>query len=437
MEEVVLNFFKKNKINYKKSKFLLAVSGGADSICLAYIFKKLKLHFSIAHCNFDLRGEESEKDNSFVFDFCKKNDIVFFDKKFNTKEYCKRNSISTQMAARELRYNWFKDLILENKMDFVVSAHHRDDDVETYLMNFIKGTGFRGLHGIKEQNGNLLRPLISVTKEEILNFLKENEIKYREDSSNKSDVYYRNKIRNNVLPLLLELNPAFKETISRNIKWMAEHEELVLEHIENKRREIFQKNNDGSIKVYIKDLKKYLDKDIYIYEFFNYFGFNQNEELKKIVNAETGKKIFSQSHVLLKNREHLIISKNKKDNHENISISKEETNVSFSGNKLKFNISQDVFISKDKNLVTIDFNKLEFPLIIRKWEPGDYFYPFGMSNKKKVSDYLIDNKISLLDKNKLFVLCSGEDIIWLIGHRLDNRYKVEQKTKKVYIVELN
>ncbi len=437
MEKVVLNFFKKNQINYKKSKFLLAVSGGADSMCLAYVFKKLNLHFSIAHCNFNLRAEESEDDNSFVFDFCNKNDIVFFDKKFNTKEYCKNNSISTQMAARELRYSWFNNLVLENKMDFIVSAHHFDDDVETYLMNFIKGTGFRGLHGIKEKNGILLRPLISVTKEEILNFLKENEIKYREDSSNKSDVYYRNKIRNNVLPILLELNPAFKETISRNIKWMSEHEELVLEHIENKRKEIFKKNSDGSIKVDIEDLKTYLDKDIYIHEFFNCFGFNQNQELKKIVYAKTGKKIFSQSHVILKNRETLIISKNKIENYKNILISEEEKKVSFSGNELKLKISKDVFVSKDKNLCTIDFDKLKFPLKIRKWESGDYFYPFGMSNKKKVSDYLIDNKISLLDKNKIFVLCSGEDIICLIGHRVDNRYKVEQKTKKVYIVELN
>ena len=436
MKNIVLDFLDNKKINHKSSKFLLAVSGGADSMCLAVIFNKLKLKFSIAHCNFNIRGDESYQDNLFVLNFCKKNNVNFFQKNFNTKQYCKEHSLSTQMAARELRYNWLHDISRRNKFDFIVLGHHLDDNIETYLMNFIKGTGFRGLHGMSDNNNNLLRPFISIPKTEILKFLKANKIKYREDSSNKSDIYYRNKIRNKILPLILELNPSFKKTILSNIKWMSEHEEIVLDLISKSKKKIFNKTNN-STKVAIKDLKKYLNKETYVYEFFKIYGFNNSEEIIKIVNAQTGKKIFSKSHVIYKNREHLIISLKNVAAQKEISIFKTTTKISLLNDKLKFKITKDVVVSKDSNIATIDYNKLKFPLYVRKWKQGDYFYPFGMTKKKKISDYLIDNKVSLLDKKKVFVLCSEKDIVWLIGHRVDNRYKVEQKTKKVYIVTLN
>ncbi len=436
MKNIVLDFLDNKKINHKSSKFLLAVSGGADSMCLAVIFNKLKLKFSIAHCNFNIRGDESYQDNLFVLNFCKKNNVSFFQKNFNTKQYCKEHSLSTQMAARELRYNWLHDISRRNKFDFIVLGHHLDDNIETYLMNFIKGTGFRGLHGMSDNNNNLLRPFISIPKTEILKFLKANKIKYREDSSNKSDIYYRNKIRNKILPLILELNPSFKKTILSNIKWMSEHEEIVLDLISKSKKKIFNKTNN-STKVAIKDLKKYLNKETYVYEFFKIYGFNNSEEIIKIVNAQTGKKIFSKSHVIYKNREHLIISLKNVAAQKEISIFKTTTKISLLNDKLKFKITKDVIVSKDSNIATIDYNKLKFPLYVRKWKQGDYFYPFGMTKKKKISDYLIDNKVSLLDKKKVFVLCSEKDIVWLIGHRVDNRYKVEQKTKKVYIVTLN
>ena len=436
MKNIVLDFLDNKNINHKRSKFLLAVSGGADSMCLAVIFNKLKLKFSIAHCNFNIRGDESYQDNLFVLNFCKKNNVSFFQKNFNTKQYCKEHSLSTQMAARELRYNWLHDISRRNKFDFIVLGHHLDDNIETYLMNFIKGTGFRGLHGMSDNNNNLLRPFISIPKTEILKFLKANKIKYREDSSNKSDIYYRNKIRNKILPLILELNPSFKKTILSNIKWMSEHEEIVLDLISKSKKKIFNKTNN-STKVAIKDLKKYLNKETYVYEFFKIYGFNNSEEIIKIVNAQTGKKIFSKSHVIYKNREHLIISLKNVAAQKEISIFKTTTKISLLNDKLKFKITKDVVVSKDSNIATIDYNKLKFPLYVRKWKQGDYFYPFGMTKKKKISDYLIDNKVSLLDKKKVFVLCSEKDIVWLIGHRVDNRYKVEQKTKKVYIVTLN
>jgi tRNA(Ile)-lysidine synthase len=489
-----LNLIQKEKLFDSTEKVLLTVSGGIDSIAMCELFHKAKLKFGIAHCNFQLRAKESDADEAFVEALSEKYNVSFHSIKFNTSAFAKKNKLSIQVAARQLRYQWFEEIREQYAYNYIATAHHQNDSIETFFINLIRGTGISGLHGILPKQGNIIRPLLFATKTEIESFTTKHKLNYREDSSNASDKYLRNKIRHHLIPLLNEFNPSAENAINKSIEHLREVEHIYKNVIEQKRKKIvITKNN--SISISIKSLKKLQPINAYLYEFLKPFDFNSAtaEEISIALNGESGKQFFSPTHRLIKDREFLIIKQVKSTQDATIhkhqeasgqmlfSISKKQTQIDTADLKLTFkskilnsnsqipnpksqilnsnsqilnpksqipnpksqilNSNSQILnpksqIPNPKSSAFLDFDKLEFPLEIRKWRPGDIFYPLGMKGKKKLSDFLINNKVSLLQKENTWLLASAGQIAWVIGMRIDDRFKITPKTKRIYLVEL-
>ena len=435
------SFIKEDKLFSKDDKILVAVSGGIDSIALCYLVNDAGYSFGIAHCNFQLRGEESDGDEKFVKQLAKDFGVNFHVKKFETKKYSEENNISIQMAARELRYSWFEEIREENKYHSVVVAHHLDDETETFFINLVRGTGIAGLHGIKPKIGNIIRPLLFTNRTEIEKYINKKKIKFREDSSNSSDKYLRNKIRHQFIPLLKEINPDIKDSLSSTIARIGKIENIFNEVVEKEKNKIITKV-ESLIKLDIKAILKLNEKEIYLYEFLKPYGFN-GDMISKIISslkAESGKIFLSSSHKLVKDRKYLLVT-----SLDNIAKKK---NFKIKANiksikvpiKLKFSVSEinkNLKIQNNKNIATIDFDKLNFPLTLRTWEAGDFFYPIGMKGKKKLSDFFTDIKLSLFEKENIWILCNGSEITWIVGHRIDDRYKVTEETKNIINIEFD
>ena len=425
------------KISYlglnKNHKLLLAVSGGVDSMVLLDLLNTFEFTFSIAHCNFSLRGKESAGDELFIRSICEKQKLELFVKKFNTIEYAKKKQFSIQMAARELRYNWFELLITECNFDYILTAHHSDDSVETFLINLIRGTGFSGLHGIKMINNNVIRPLLAFSKQNIIDYAQNNKIEYRTDSSNAVDYYVRNKIRNNLIPIMQEINPSVLSSISKTISKVNAVEELYQKLIEEKKKTlIIKKNNEYYISVK-KLLKEVYPKQL-LYEIISDFGFLDTDAVFNSLSSISGKEFFNTEFYMIKDRDRLIVTKHIDSD---IVVIEEDT-VSISHPfKITFtsSVRSDLKLTNNKNLY-IDQDKLEFPLLLRPWKEGDRFVPLGMNKFKKISDYFIDNKFSLIKKKQTRLLISNENIVGVVGERLDDRFKLVENSKKVYIVKV-
>lgn len=412
-----------------KDKLLLAVSGGLDSMVLLHIMHELNLNIAIAHCNFGLRGEESDADEVFVKQYANANNIPFFSKQFDTQNSANSTKKSIQVTARELRYNWFQELVVEHQFKAVVTAHHLDDQVETFLINFTRGTGLEGLTGINEVNGNVVRPLLPFSREDLALFAIQNTIPWREDSSNDSDKYVRNKIRHHVIPILKELNPGFLNSFTQTISHLKEVENAV------KNNSSFYFDNVSLIKenqliINILKLKKIPNYTFYLYQWLKKYDFKAWNDIAHLVEAQSGKQIFSATHVLLKNRNELIVAKKEEEvATKSFRITSVESSVNF---PLKLSLCNQCNVNtSDKNTIFVDINLLQFPLLIRKWHEGDSFYPFGMRGKKKLSKYFKDEKLSLLEKKEIWVLESNAEIVWIIGHRADNRFIPNNETKNI------
>ena len=439
MEKQLHNFISQEKLFNKTAKILIAISGGADSIVLLDLLINTGYSCAIAHCNFKLRGQESEKDALFVENLSKKYDLKYFYKEFNTKKYSTQNKISIEMAARELRYEWFEKIRKENNYDFIATAHHKNDSVETFLLNITRGTGIRGLTGIPAKNNYIVRPLLFADKNNILEYCETNKIIFRTDKTNFQSDYNRNKIRNKIIPFFEEINPAFNQNVSQNIEKFKEIEKIYSKEI------LREKNNCVSylkedILININKLKKIEPIKTYLYEFLLPYNFSPKiiEDIILSLNNISGKKFFSQTHRLVKDRENLIISKQEQSivsdcKKSIICINENQNKITFDNQTLEIKnicITPNFKIKKTNSIAYIDADNIQFPLIIRKWTAGDYFFPLGMNKAKKLSDFFIDEKFSLPDKENTWLLLSEKKIIWIIGQRIDNRFRITNKTEK-------
>lgn len=410
----------------RDKKILLAVSGGIDSMVMTYLFHKLNLNFALAHCNFQLRGTESNDDETFVKQFAIENKIECFTIQFNTENYSKEYKLSTQLAARKLRYDWFQDLIEKEEFDFVATAHHLDDQVETFLINFSRGTGLDGFTGIPSVNGNIIRPLLIFSREEIEEYAKENKIQWRNDSSNASDKYVRNKIRHQVVPVFKELNASFLSSFQNTLDYLKQEQSLINDAVQNA-YQIVVIEDKNQLKITISTLLLYTNYKAYLYQWLHKYGFSAWDDLYDLVHSQSGKQIFSDEYVLLKDRAFLILSKIEKNVNEEYIINSITEKHNFPLNFELCNLS-DISNSL-KNIIFVDKSKIQFPIKIRKWKEGDYFYPSGMQGKKKVSKFFKDEKFTLFQKQDTWILECNNEIVWIIGYRADDRFKVENTTQ--------
>ncbi len=429
--------FKKNlkECGVKKtSNILLALSGGVDSMVLLDLFIKTGVSFSIAHCNFCLRGKESDEDEAFIRSFSNQNKISLYLKSFDTLSYAKENKISIQMAARSLRYKWFYTIKKKYGFCYIATAHHYTDSVETVLINLIRGTGISGLHGINNLK-KMIRPLLPFSKQDIIHYATRNNIDYREDSSNNDDKYIRNKVRNKIIPIMQEINPNVIKSIGSTIVRLRDIECIYNQFIlEKKARIISKKQNEYKINIDML-LKEPSSKQI-LYEIISDFGFFDIDSVFNSLSSKSGKEFFNSDFYMIKDRRDLIISDYIHNNREVVS---DEVRI-LKQHKLHFEVTKmndySYFINQaNSKLMHIDYDKLQFPLIIRPWQKGDAFIPLGMKGLKKLSDYFIDNKFSLIKKKKARLLISNNQIVCIIGERLDERFKLVQESKKIYIVK--
>lgn len=439
---MMINEFKKfiaeKNIIEPGARILLAVSGGIDSMVMADLFIRSGYETGIAHCNFSLRAKESDKDEELVRDYSNNNNIPFYTTRFDTKSYAKRNRISVQMAARELRYVWFEEVRNENMYDSIAVAHNLNDNIETLIINLTRGTGLAGLSGMKIVSNKIIRPLLFATRNDIINYSKKYLIRYREDKSNADTKYVRNKIRHLVIPVLKEINPSIESTLNETAERFTGINEIVTEYIQNLRG-LISEQSDDVITFKINLLKKHLQNKAVLYELFKPYNVNnvQLNDLLKVINGTTGGQIFTESHRIIKNRKEIIVSQEETRNETSYLINsfpelKMVPGVEYA---VLVDITDTFEIQTDPSVAFIDSEKLLFPLLVRKWKTGDYFYPIGMKQRKKLSDYFIDKKYSILDKENKLILESAGKIVWIIGDRLDNRFKITRLTKKAMIIK--
>ena len=416
-------------------KLLLAVSGGIDSIVLVQLFNQLGYEIAIAHCNFGLRGEESDGDEQFVRNLAVKDNIPVYVSNFDTKQYALSSKVSIQIAARELRYNWFAEIMQQHGYDYLLTAHHADDSAETFLINFTRGTGIEGLLGIPQQNGSIVRPLLPFTRHEIEGYAIANNIQWREDSSNASDKYLRNKLRHHVLPLLKELNPSFSESFAQTIENLRQNQALATDAAALVYKKVVTVKN-GQEHIHISKLLAYQNYKAYLYQWFGKYGFTAWDDIYDLVNAQPGKFILSATHRLLKDREMLILEPIKIDSGTIFEI-KSVTEKTTQPIELRLDLVEDMESNPAKNIIFVDNELIKFPLFVRRWQEGDYFCPLGMNGlKKKVSKFFKDEKMSLSDKENTWLLCTENEIIWVMGRRADDRFKVTTQTTQILKIEV-
>ncbi len=427
-------------------------------------------NFIIAHCNFQLRGEESERDEIFVKSLGEKYNVKVFVKKFETDKYAEENKVSIQVAARELRYSWFKELITENDDQlkatssneaetsklhrisnvshgtFLLTAHHANDNIETLLMNFFKGTGITGLKGIEPKKGEVIRPLLFAKKEELQEYARANNLQYVEDSSNSSDKYTRNYFRHQLIPSLQKVFPEVEENLISNITRFKDIETLYYQAIsQHKKKLIEEKGNE--IHIPVLKLLKSKPLSAIVYEIIKEYGFtsHQTGEAIKILNSDSGKYISSATHKIIKNRSWIIIAPHNTLKASNILINKDDKEIEFEEGILKIETVQRANhkITADKNIALTDADSITFPLLLRKWKQGDYFYPLGMKKKsgalakKKLSKFFIDQKIPIQEKEKIWVLESNKKIVWILNNRIDDRFKVTDRTVNLLRIQFS
>lgn len=436
MLTLFLSFLQKqNLITDTRKETLLTVSGGVDSVVLCYLFKQAGLPFAIAHCNFNLRGKESDGETQFVHNLAEYYKVAFYSTRFQTKDFSAAHSISTQMAARTLRYYFFHSLLESHGLNQIATAHHWDDSVETILLNFIKGTGIGGFSGIQPINGKIIRPLLFARKQEIINYAKQEKLIWREDSSNKDIYYQRNFIRNKVIPLLHKINPNFEETTKDTCKKLTDTGRFFENHVREIAKEILF-FRDGLWYMAIDKIAHLPWAATVSFEILRSYGFTF-EQIKNLIVAPkgSGKVIYSKDYELSTDRGQWIIGKKALFNLPILpkAIPEGTEQIQYDSDMLHFkSYEKDGYLIKKIAIIAaLDYNTLQFPLIVRPWKHGDIFHPLGMKGRKKVSDLLIDFKVPIAIKKKVLVLTTNNQIVWVIGYRIDERFKVSDTTKKI------
>jgi tRNA(Ile)-lysidine synthase len=425
-------FIQKRKLCQKSDKILLAVSGGIDSVVLLDLFVKEGLSAGVVHCNFGLRGKESDHDEIFVKELADKMSLPVFVNRFETKQYAEKQGISIQMAARDLRYAWFEDIRRTKDYDLIATAHNFDDAVETMIFNLTKGTGLKGLTGIPVRTNNIIRPLLFATRDEIESYARDHNLKYRIDSSNKSTKYHRNYIRHRIIPEFEKINPGFLKTTKNTLARLNGLQNVINNWLEFHEVDYFQHKGED---VFLnKDFFLRIGEPALLHEIIKVFGFNYDQTVQIFENLKgrSGKLYYSDTYVLNSDRSHLVISR-KEEQEDHFKISENEKSITAKQFKLELEYIDPgkEMIKPSPHIGYLDFDKLKYPLEFRNWEKGDWFIPLGMKGKKKLSDFMIDKKIPLNLKNKIMVLLSGASIAWIAGYRLDDRFKIQDDTKKI------
>lgn len=438
-------FIGKEGLFGRKDRLLLAVSGGVDSVVLCELCRQAGYNFSIAHCNFQLRGEESTRDEHFVRELAQHYNVPFFLRHFETEAYASQHKCSIQVAARQLRYEWFNVLAQESpdprSRTFIVTAHHANDNVETVLMNLFKGTGITGLRGILPKQNTLVRPLLFATKESIKDFAQKNNLSWVEDSSNLSDKYARNFIRMQVLPLITKLYPQAAANMINTIERFREVELLYDQSLQKLLKKMVE-TKGNELHIPILRLQKSGAASSALFELLSPLGFTsaQTQEALHLMESETGKYIASATHRIFRNRNWLVISPNSTTSAETILIQETDSLVHFPAGTLHLQPSnastlQPSNLPTSNNIAVLDATHITYPLILRKWKPGDYFYPLGMRKKKKLARFFIDNKLSITEKENTWLLESNKKILWIIGQRIDDRFKITDQVGKELRIE--
>lgn len=424
IEKKIAQYIDNERLFPLNARIIVALSGGADSVALLRILHTLGYDCEAAHCNFHLRGIESDRDEMFVRKLCKTMRTPLHTIDFATEQYAIEKKISIEMAARELRYQWFAEIKEKTKADVIAVAHHQDDSVETVLLNLIRGTGINGLLGIRPKNGDIVRPLLCISRKEITDYLQNAGQEYMTDSTNLQDEYTRNKIRLNLLPLMQEINPLVKEHIIDTSNYLNDVNRIYNKGIEEGKQRVIEKGN-----IRIVPLLKEPSPRALLFEILYPLGFNaaQTKNILAMLEGQTGKQFISKDGWrVVKDRELLLIDKKEKQEIPPFCLIKEEKEY-----------TKDFIIPREKHIACFDTDKLIGELNLRKWQTGDIFIPFGMKGKKKVSDYLTDRKFSIIQKENQWVLCCGDKIIWIVGERTDNRFRIDEKTKKVTVFKMS
>lgn len=432
-------YCQENELFQTDDSLLLTVSGGIDSVAMVHFFLSTNIKIGIAHCNFKLRGEDADLDEQFVKELASKLKIPFYSISFNTKEYALEKGISIQMAARDLRYDWFEKVRKEKKYDYIATAHHKNDVAETMLINLTKGTGIAGLHGILSKKDKIIRPLLGFTREEIMSFVEDKQIPFREDLSNSDIKYTRNKMRHQVISELEKINSNVINTLYQESQYFLELEQILYQKIDEEKKNCFRREGD-TIKINLNQLLKLNPLRTYLYFFIKEYGFN-NSDVKDIIHGlkdHSGKTYSSPTHLMIKDRDYLILREHQKDEQNEFFI---KSIQDFQG--LPFHVIVDMIdidadfkIDRSSNIAYLDDEKISFPLTVRRWKNGDTFRPIGLKGNKKLSDFFVDNKLSLIEKEAVWILEHQEQIAWIMGHRIDDRFKVDALTKKVMSIRI-
>lgn len=435
MLEKVQRHINQNLPFLNNSKLLIAVSSGIDSMVLSDICITLKLDFCIAHCNFSLREKESDTDQQFIEDYAKNNNIKIFVTRFDTMCFAADNKVSVQVAARQLRYLWFEELLNKNSIDYLLTAHHLDDSLETFIINLSRGTGLDGLTGIPQQNGNIIRPLLPFSRKDIENYAHENNVAWREDSSNASDKYLRNKIRHTIATEIKKLNKSFDNSFYNLLLNLQQSQSLATDAAVLVYKQVVTDNNNKKY-IDINQLKRLPNYKAYLYEWLKGFGFTAWDDIYRLTDAQSGKAVYSGNFRLLKDRDIFILETMRQQQPDIYEINASTAEIL---NPLHIKITPVSKITKtvDNSVIFVDAEKIKFPLFVRKRQEGDVFYPLGMNGlKKKVSKYFKDEKLSLSDKQDTWLLSTVNEIIWIINKRTDEHFKVTDTTTQILKIEV-
>ncbi|WP_205512772.1 tRNA lysidine(34) synthetase TilS [Longitalea arenae] len=428
-----------------KDTLLLAVSGGLDSVVLCELCKQCGFSFIIAHCNFKLRGAESERDAAFVGELAEKYNVQFFIKEFDTQAYAESHKLSIQEAARDLRYSWFREL-LQGEMhtrqaplaSCLLTAHHLDDNIETMLLHFFRGTGVHGLRGMLPKQSQIVRPLLFARKQELQQFAIEHNLQWVEDSSNALDKYSRNYFRHQLIPLVQKIFPEAENNLAANLRRFAEMELLYDQAVHEHKKKLLEYKGQ---EVHIPVLKLQQSQPLHtiVYEIIKEYGYSaaQVEEVIRLLDSESGRYVQSATHRIIRNRRWLIIAPVQSEQAQTMVIDEEERKIVFENGTLLFEqlANKNLQIFTDAATALIDRSAIQFPLLLRRWKKGDYFYPLGLRKKKKLARFFIDQKLSLTDKEKVWVLESNKKIVWVVGLRIDDRFKITDATKKILKIQ--
>ncbi|MEP3210238.1 MAG: tRNA lysidine(34) synthetase TilS [Maribacter sp.] len=411
-----------------ESKFILACSGGLDSVVLTHLCHACKLKFALAHCNFQLRGAASDRDEKFVTDLAKNLAIDFYVTNFDTNEYIAKNKVNVQLAARELRYDWFASIMQDNAISTLVTAHQADDNLETFLINLSRGTGVDGLTGIPSITDSISRPLLAFSREQLMQYAKAEKLEWVEDSSNADVKYLRNKIRHEIVPELKELHPTFLRNFELTQFHLKGANAILRNHIELLKSKIFETTESG-FRIAIDELNVLQPQSAYLYALLKDYGFTAWLDISRLLAGLSGKEVRSKTHRLVRDRTYLLLEEIELNEVQSFTIEEGQHEIQ---TPIHLTITEvDAIKDMTSNILYVDKDSLKYPLIVRKWEKGDYFYPFGMTGKKKLSKYFKDEKVDIISKQKQWLLCSENEIVWVIGRRPDRRFSVFEGTKKI------